>query len=169
MADERDVLRLRTNFRHGEDLYLYHTTATPAQARERFEEYLRTLNELRDHPRWYHALTTNCTTAIRTQQPVNERPPWDWRILLNGKGDEMMFERHTIATAGLPFPELKRRSLINPAAQAADTDPNFSALIRRGVPGFERSNHPQHVTEVQSFNRLLTALRLAPGACRCGL
>ena len=44
VADERDVIRVRTNYRHGEDIYLYRTTATPAQARERFHEYLRSLN-----------------------------------------------------------------------------------------------------------------------------
>ena len=134
VADERDVIRVRTNYRHGEDIYLYRITATPAQARERFREYLRSLNEIRDHPRWYNAITTNCTTSIRDQHPAAERIPWDWRILLNGKGDELMFERHTIATSGLPFSELKARSLINPRAKAAEASPDFSKLIRVGLP-----------------------------------
>ena len=134
VADERDVIRVRTNYRHGEDIYLYRTTMTPAQARERFHEYLRSLNEIRDHPRWYNAITTNCTTSIRDQHPAAERIPWDWRILLNGKGDELMFERHTIVTAGLPFPELKARSLVNARAKAADGSADFSQLIRVGLP-----------------------------------
>jgi hypothetical protein len=137
VADERDVIRVRTNYRHGEDIYLYRTTMTASQAQERFREYVRSLNEIRDHPRWYNAITTNCTTSIRDQHPVAERIPWDWRLLLNGKGDELMFERKTIVTAGLPFPELKTRSLINPRAKAADAMPNFSELIRIGVPAFE--------------------------------
>jgi hypothetical protein len=137
-ADERDVFRVRTNYRHGEDLYLYHTTSSPAHARERFLEYLKTLNQLHEYPRWYNALTTNCTTSIRTQRPTEERMPWDWRILANGKADEMLYEHHAIATAGLPFPQLKERSLINGRAHAADTDPDFSRLIREGLPGFER-------------------------------
>jgi hypothetical protein len=62
--------------------------------------------------------------------------PWDWRILLNGKGDELMFERHTIATDGLPFAKLKQRALINPAAQAANDAPDFSLRIRKDRPGF---------------------------------
>src|SRR6266550_7605912 len=65
VADERDVLRVRTNYRHGEDVYLYRTMASPAQARERFLEYLRAMNQLHEHPRWYNAVTSNCTTAIR--------------------------------------------------------------------------------------------------------
>jgi len=134
-ADERDVLRLRTNFRKDEDVYLFRSAATPAQARERFGEYLRSLNDLRANPRWYNAITTNCTTAIRQQHPTADRMPWDWRLLLNGKGDELMYERGSIATAGLPFAELKRRALVNPAARAANNALDFSARIREGRPG----------------------------------
>jgi hypothetical protein len=135
-ADERDVIRVRTNYRHGEDIYLYRLTATPAEARERFHEYLRSLNKIHDHPRWYNAITTNCTTTIRDQHPSAQRMPWDWRILLNGKGDELMYERHTIATAGLPFAELKQRALIDSAAKLANDASDFSRRIRENRPGF---------------------------------
>ncbi len=133
VADERDVIRLRTNYRN-EDIYLYRTTISPAHARERFLEYIHSLNALRNKPRWYNAVTTNCTTSIRTQHPPNERMPWDWRILVNGKGDELLYERHLIATGGLPFSELKQRSWINKLARAADQDPDFSRLIRANLP-----------------------------------
>jgi len=136
VADERDVIRLRSNYRHGEDVYLYHTVATPEQARERFLEYLAVLNSLRARPRWYNVITTNCTTSIREQRPVGERMPWDWRILLNGKADEMLYEHRLIATDNLPFGELKDLSLINVRARAADKDPEFWRRIRQGTPGF---------------------------------
>lgn len=142
VADERDVVRVRTNYRKGEDAYLYHTMAGLAQTRERFLEYIHSINSLRDQPRWYNAITTNCTTAIRRQHPASQRLPWDWRILLNGKGDELMYERNTIATGGLPFAELKARALINDAARAANDSPDFSALIRKGRPGFESEKPP---------------------------
>ena len=134
VADERDSIRVRSNYRHGEDVYLYRTLASPPEARERFLEYIQTINILRDHPRWYNAVTTNCTTSIRTQRPRNERAPWDWRILVNGKGDELLYERHLIATGGLSFSELKQRSWINKLARAADQDPDFSRLIRANLP-----------------------------------
>jgi len=133
VADERDVIRVRTNYRK-EDIYLYHTTISPAQARERFLEYIYSLNALRNKPRWYNAITTNCTTSIRTQHPPNERLPWDWRILLNGKADEMLYQDHAFATGGLSFTELKQRSLINERARAADQNPDFSSIIREGLP-----------------------------------
>jgi hypothetical protein len=133
VADERDVIRVRTNYRK-EDVYLYRTTISPAHARERFLEYIHSLNTLRNKPRCYNAVTTNCTTSIRTQHPRNERLPWDWRILLNGTGDELMYERHLILTGGLPFAELKARSLIDTRARAANDSPDFSKLIREGLP-----------------------------------
>ena len=47
----------------------------------------------------------------------------------------MMYERHLIATDGLPFAELKARSLIDARARAANDSPDFSKLIRKGLPG----------------------------------
>ena len=136
MADERDVVRLRTNYRKGEDAYLYRTTIKLERARERFMEYVATINDLKDHPRWYNALTTNCTTAIRSQHPASERVPWDWRMLANGKADEMLYERKAFVTDGLSFADLRSKALINSAAQAADTSAEFSRIIRENCPGF---------------------------------
>jgi hypothetical protein len=133
VADERDCIRLRTNYRR-EDVYLYHTLASPAQARQRFREYINTVNVLHQSPRWYNAVTSNCTTSIRAQRAANLRAPLDWRILLNGKADEMLYQDHAVATGGLSFTELKQRSLINERARAADNDPNFSRVIREGLP-----------------------------------
>ncbi len=133
VADERDVVRLRTNYRR-EDVYLYHTVASPAQARERFREYINSVNALHESPRWYNAVTSNCTTSIRTQRAVKLRAPWDWRILFNGKADEMLYQDHAIATGGLSFIELKQRSLIDERARAANDDPDFSRAIREGLP-----------------------------------
>jgi hypothetical protein len=133
VADERDSIRVRCNYRH-EDVYLYHTLASPAQARERFLEYTRAMNALRDQARWYNEVTANCTTSIRAQRAVNERAPWDWRMLINGKMDELLYERHALVTGGLPFAELKERSVIDKRARAANDDPDFSRLIREDLP-----------------------------------
>jgi hypothetical protein len=134
VAEETDVIRLRTNIRNGEDVYLYRLNITPEQARERFLEYLNTINQLHDKPRWYNAITTNCTTAIRQQQNAAKRLPSDWRILVNGKGDEMLYERDYILKGGLDFSELKRRSHVNEAARQTLSDEKFSKQIRAGLP-----------------------------------
>jgi len=138
VADERDVIRVRTNRRKGEQVYLYRTTLPPTEVRERFLEYIRSMNALREHPRWYNAITANCTTAIRSQRPLEARTAWDWRILLNGQVDEMFYERGLLETEGLSFQALRQRALINKAAMEADQDPEFSRRIRSGLPGFGR-------------------------------
>jgi hypothetical protein len=135
-ADERDVVRLRTNYRQGEEVYLFRLRGPSARARELFLDYLRRLNSLRQRPEWYNALTHNCTTSIRTQRAVSERAPWDWRMLANGHGDELLYQRGVIAT-NLPLVELKKRARINERAKAAGGSADFSRLIRQGVPGIE--------------------------------
>ena len=137
VADERDVIRVRTNYRKGEDIYLYRLNISPEEARGRFVEYLASLNQLHAKPRWYNAATTNCTTSIRSQHAAAKRRPWDWRILVNGKGDEMLYQNGTLRRGGLPFDELKKRSLIDAAAKAANDAPDFSARIRENAPSFK--------------------------------
>lgn len=136
VGDERDLVRVRSNYRTGEDVYLYRTTMPREEVRERFLEYIRSMNDLHARPRWYNAITANCTTSIRSQRSIAARAPWDLRILLNGRIDGMFYERGMLVTEGLSFPELRRRSRINAAAKEADQDPEFSRRIRSGLPGF---------------------------------
>ena len=135
VSDERDVVRLRTNYRTGEDLYLYHTTATKPFARELFLDYIAFTNRLHAQPEWYNAVTRNCTTQIFELKAMKSQP-LNWAILFNGKGDAMEYKLGNLDADGLSFNELKRRAYINPAAKAADHDPDFFASIRAGRPGF---------------------------------
>ena len=64
VADERDVIRLRTNYR-GERVYLYRLKVRPEFARALLLDYLAEVNRLAGRPRWYNALTHNCTTVIQ--------------------------------------------------------------------------------------------------------
>jgi hypothetical protein len=133
VSDERDVVRLRTNYRKGEETYLFHTLATPEHARITFLNYLKKINRIRNRPEWYNALTNNCTTNIAT---LAGEPQWDWRVLLNGHADEMLYERGDLATGNLSFAQLKEQAHINAAAKAAGDDPDFSRRIREGRAGF---------------------------------
>ena len=137
IADERDLVRLRTNYRQGEEACLYRLQVTTDQGRKLFLDYLHRANELRDRAEWYNALTDNCTTGIRAQRAAADRAPWDWRMLVNGHLDELLYERGTITTH-LPFAELKKVSNINPKAKAAGQAADFSQQIRKGLPGFNQ-------------------------------
>jgi len=133
IADERDLVRVRTNFRKGEDVYLYRARMTPEAGRKLFLDYLRRANELREKPEWYNALADNCTTAIRAQRAAADRVPWDWRMLVNGHLDELLYERGVIAT-NLPLAGLRKQSFINDRARNAGDSAEFSQLIRQGLP-----------------------------------
>jgi Domain of unknown function (DUF4105) len=138
VADERDVVRVRTNYRQ-EQLYLYRTSIRPERAQALFLDYLRTVDALHQHPRFYNAITSNCTTNVRTHTAATTTKPvpWDWQLLLNGTIDQFVYEHGGFASR-LPFAELKARSLIDGKAQAADQASDFSELIRAGLPGFQR-------------------------------
>lgn len=138
IGDERDLVRVRTNYRKGEDVYLYRSTLSPEKCRERFLEYVEMVNQLKKKPIWYNAATTNCTTSIRAQHSGDKRAPWDWRMLINGKMDELLYERGAFVTEGLSFEDLKKRAHVNPAAKGADKAPDFSQRIRAGRPGFSK-------------------------------
>ena len=141
VADERDLVGLRTNHR-GERVFLYRIRMPLETARALLVDYLEEANRLAEHPRWYNALTHNCTTAIRKHlQHIAANNPFDWRIVVNGYLDELMYERGTIDTSR-PFEEMKRLSDITERARAAEDDPAFSAKIRVGIPWAPRAVPP---------------------------
>jgi hypothetical protein len=133
VADERDVVGLRTNFR-GEDVYAYRLDVPPEGARQLLLGYLDAVNQLHQQPQWYNALTHNCTTTIQhLARPYERRSWWSWRLFLNGYLDELAYDIGAIDRS-LPFPALKAASHVNERAKAAGADPRFSTLIRAGVP-----------------------------------
>ncbi len=137
-ADERDLIRLRTNYRKGEEVSMYRLQGTPEVARAMFLTYVAYLNRLKDQAEWYNEVTRNCTTTIERHlaADVHNQQPWNYQFLLNGTLDELLYDRGRLVSGGLPFPELKQREHINAAARAANRSPDFSALIRAGRVGF---------------------------------
>lgn len=135
VADERDVIRVRTTYRQPqEDVYIYRMRTPPANIRRGFLDYLKTMNQMRERPRFYNTLTTNCTTGIWVHTKVNpEWPPWSWKILLSGYMPEHLYKLGRLDTTR-PFPELERLSRVNERAHAADRDAAFSKRIREGLP-----------------------------------
>jgi hypothetical protein len=152
-ADERDVVRLRTNFRQGEDVYLYRLRVVSAdQLRGAFLDYLFRMNDLHDQAEWYNALTDNCMTSgfrIMKKHAAAGRADLHWSVILNGYAPDHAYTTGALDPS-LPFDELKRRSRINDRARAAGDSTDFSARIRDGVPGMDwvpRGMEPGSSTE----------------------
>ena len=133
VGSERDVVGVRTNHRR-EPTYLYRLNAPAEDVRRLFVVYLQRINELADHPEFYHLLTNSCTiNIIRYLNAAGREGRFDIRHLLNGLIDSYLYHSGRVDTT-LPYEELRRRSQINEAAQAADGAPDFSERIRASLP-----------------------------------
>ena len=140
VADERDVIRLRTNYRKDppEDVYLFQVHAPIDNGRRVFLDYVDAINALAAQPKFYNSLTTNCTNVIFMRTRVNpDHLRFSWKILLSGYAPAYIYEAGRLDRS-LPFEELHRRSHINAVARAADQAPDFSRRIRAGLPGSTR-------------------------------
>jgi Domain of unknown function (DUF4105) len=136
VGDERDLIRVRSNYRRPEELvYLYRTRMNHPNARRLFLEYVGKINQLKDRPEFYNTLTTNCTTDVWSLARVLSatQVPLDWRVLLSGYFPEYAYDLGSL-DGRVPFAELKARSLINEEAHAAGDDPAFAERIRAGLP-----------------------------------
>lgn len=131
VADERDAIRQRTNYRR-EQVYLYRTVATPETARLLLVDVLGRVNELAAEPEFYDTLTNNCTTNI--VRHINRIRPnrlaYDVRMLLPGYSDKIAFEQGLIVPSGT-FEQTRDQSHVNPLAQRYADREDFSERIRR--------------------------------------
>jgi hypothetical protein len=109
IADERDVIQLRTNFNR-EDAFLYRTTATPQAARMLLVDVLGRVNQIAKKPEFYD-------TA-------------DPRVLLPGYSDQLAYDQGLIVRRGT-FAETRQQAYVNPLAQRYAGREDFSELIRR--------------------------------------
>ena len=137
VGDERDIVRVRTDFRD-EEVYLYHIRISPENVRRLFLIYLNRVNELADHAEFYHLLGNSCTVNIvRYANAAGRVGRFDIKHLLNGFIDRYLYGAGLVDRT-LPFEELRRRSRINDIALAADNTPDFSQRIRASLPRIQR-------------------------------
>jgi len=137
VGDERDLVGVRAMHRR-ETVYLYRLNASIGDARQLLLIYLARINELADQPEFYHLLSNSCTiNIVRYLNAAGREGRFDIRHLLNGLVDSYLYHSGRVDTT-LPFDELRRRSLINGAAQASDGAPDFSERIRASLPTITR-------------------------------
>ena len=135
-ADERDIVRLRTNVRR-EEVYLYRLRLPQTAMRALFLGYIDAANQLECVPRYYNTITVNCTTLVfLMMRRIVGKLPLDPRLLFSG-----YLPGYVYRIGGLdrsyPLAELRARGRITERARLADSSPTFSADIRAGIPGIE--------------------------------
>lgn len=131
IADERDVIKLRSNYR--KDLvYVYPAKTTPEKARLLFMEMIKRMNELKEQPEFYNTLTNTCTTNIvsHVNKVSPNRIPWlKLGVLFPAVSDKLAYKLGLIDT-DLSFEEARVKYFINDRAQKYADDPQFSRKIR---------------------------------------
>ena len=137
-ADERDVIRVRTNVR-GENTYLYNVHMPIPAMRSLFLAYVEEANSLVQKPRFYNTITANCTTLVyHMMKRIVGYLPLSHRLLFSGYLPEYVYH-----VGGLDqrysLKELRTWGHITARAEAADQSDDFSIQIRRGIPYVEQA------------------------------
>jgi hypothetical protein len=135
VADERDVIRVRTNYRQPhEEVHIYRTRLPIENQRKLFLSYVDKVNALAKTPEWYNTIQDNCTTGVlQRTRAYQRRGRYNWKILLSGYAAEYAYDIGMLDIR-IPFAELSRRCLVNAKAEAADKAEDFSLRIREGLP-----------------------------------
>lgn len=132
VADERDVIGLRTNYRQDppEQVYRYRINAPKENGKRFFLEYINKINALYEKPAFYNTLLANCTSLIWLHSRVNPgHLPFSWKILLSGYLPEYLYESGRFDQQ-LSFAELKAHAHVNPLIREREISSSFSSLIR---------------------------------------
>jgi hypothetical protein len=140
-ADERDVIRVRTNIR-GEDDYLYRIRMPLSAMRSLFLGYVEQADSLVNTPRFYNTITVNCTTLVyHMMKRIVGYLPWSYRLLFTGYLPAYVYQ-----VGGLDqrfnLTELRALGRITDRAKQSDRSDSFSADIRAGIPVLDPANLP---------------------------
>jgi hypothetical protein len=131
VADERDVIRLRTD-QYKDNVYLYPTTLDATTGEQLFRDMLMRGNGIAKVPEFYNTVTDNCITNLvyHINRTSPRKIPWiDYRVLFPANLDEYLYQRGFIDT-NLPFSQIREKYLINPLVKKYADDPEFSRKIR---------------------------------------
>jgi Domain of unknown function (DUF4105) len=131
VGDERDLIRLRSNFRK-DDVYLYRVNVTPEQCRTVFVDMLQRCNRLAAQPEFYNTLTNNCATnlVVHFNKALPQKIPYTYQVLFPGLSDQLIYNMGLIKNSGT-FEQTREAARINRLAYIYRDSPEFSQAIRR--------------------------------------
>ena len=131
VGDERDLIRLRSDYRRDEVIMM------PLKISEEglekfFLSVMQRAKKLATEPEWYNTITNTCTTAIQYHAndilPDNKKIPWSKQILLPKYSDTIAYDMGYIDTA-LPIEEARKYYRINERSLTANEE-EYSKSIR---------------------------------------
>lgn len=133
IGDEKDVIKLRTNYRMAK-VYLYPIKADKGAIAFLFKDMVERANQLRLHPEFYNLFTSTCTTNLvdHVNKIAPQKIPYDYRILLPAYSDLEAYQYGWIDT-NLSFEDARQHFYISDLARKYADDPDFSLKIRQGM------------------------------------
>ncbi len=131
VADERDVIGLRTNHRR-DTVYLYPVRAPVEAMRRAFVEMLQRANQLAEAPEFYNTLTSTCTTNlvrhVNTIAPA--RIPPSYKVILPAYSDSLAYDLGLIPNEQ-PLEQVRAAHRIDALAHELGVRAAFSRALRR--------------------------------------
>ncbi len=140
VADERDLIGLRTNYRQDppEQVYRYRIKAPKENIKRIFLEYINSINTLYEKPAFYNTLLANCTILIWLQGKRDPGDlPFSWQILVSGYLPEYLYESGRLDQQ-LSFAELRDHAYVNPLLKGREISSLFSSIIRPRTEHLEK-------------------------------
>ncbi|MEI6055735.1 MAG: DUF4105 domain-containing protein [Lentisphaerota bacterium] len=132
LADERDVLRLRTNFRK-EEVYMYQVKPNKEMIRALFTAIINRVDKLKTQPQFYNTVKHSCLTSLLAdlRQVRGESLEFDYRHIFNGYSDELFYEKGAFTNENMPFAKFKEIHHINQYIKDNSSITDYSKDIRQ--------------------------------------
>ncbi|MCP4177314.1 MAG: DUF4105 domain-containing protein [bacterium] len=134
LADESDILMLRTNYRK-EKVYVFPFKGTKEDMERLFWAVMKKVQHLEHKPEFYNTLKENCLTSLTNElRKIKDRKIlFDYRYILNGQSDKLGYERGLFTTNEMNFKEFKKKHYINQYISDKTDKNNYSQVIRDGM------------------------------------
>jgi hypothetical protein len=128
-ADERDIVRLRSDIR-GETVSRFPLDLPQPTMAQAFLTFANLGNDLAANPQFYNTVTSNCTTIpFRLARQIEPKMPFDWRILLSGHFAAYLRDLG-VTGQGQSLNDMLALARLPRTGSAGDDGAAFSARIR---------------------------------------
>lgn len=133
IADESDVIKLRTNYRKNE-VYMYPIDTSKEKVQELFRTMLIRADKLSREPEFYNTLWNNCTTSILMHANALRTEKLSGGIyrILPSHSDEIVYGAWLIDTE-LSLGDARAYYRIDESARAMTGTVDFSDIIRKPI------------------------------------
>lgn len=132
VADERDVVQLRTHCRENE-VFMYPLRLRQKEGQALFMDIMRRVNMLAKYPEFYNTLGNACVVNLarhlNVALPRERRVPFNWRLIVSGFADRYLHGLGLFDT-DLPYEEAREAFYISERARLCGPAEEFSRYVR---------------------------------------